>query len=111
MTIRIEKKKRRKHKRGSSDKLALYVMMFLSFGLALGFILAVLSIIYQYTGALVCYTAVFAPIGTVAAVIPSLVVKKSTAENTGADGEGIKYAAAKAQDFIENLQDCESPPI
>ena len=104
MTIQIirEKKKKRKRRRGSSDKLALYVMAFLSVGLFLGFILAVLSIYFHYTGALICFTCVFAPIGTIAAIIPSLVVKKSMAENTGADGEGIKFAAAKAKNFNDD---------
>lgn len=70
MTITIErgkKKSKPKSKRprlGFSNRLALYVMLFLAAGLAGGFFLAILSIKYQYTGALMCWTVVFTPIGT-----------------------------------------------
>ena len=54
---------------------------------------------YQYTGALACWTVVFTPIGTAISIVLVRIVDKSRAENTGPDGEGIKYAAAKASNF------------
>ncbi len=120
MTIRIERgqKKSGKHRKkktgiGFSNRLALYVMLFLAVGLAGGFILALYSIKYQYTGALMCWTVVFTPIGTAVSLVPHFVVHKSTVENSGADGEGIKYAAAKARNFVESAAEGseESPAI
>ena len=90
---------------GFTNRLALYLVFLLFVGLAGGFILAVLSIRYQYTGALMCWTVVFTPIGTAVSIVLARIVDKSRAENTGADGEGIKYAAAKAA-ISDN-----SPPI
>ncbi len=81
--------------------------MFLAIGLAGGFILALYSIRYQYTGALMCWTVVFTPIGTAVSIIPHFAVHKSTVENSGADGEGIKFAAAKAHNFIESNGEIE----
>lgn len=113
---RAGKTRRRKSSRprlGFSNRLALYVMLFLAAGLAGGFILALYSIKYQYTGALMCWTVVFTPIGTAVSLIPHFVVHKSTVENSGADGEGIKFAAAKARNFVERTinGDGESPAI
>ncbi len=119
MTIKIERdrKKRRPRKKktgiGFSNRYAIYVLLFLAAGLAGGFFLALLSIKYQYTGALMCWTVVFTPIGTAVSLIPHFVVHKSTVENSGADGEGIKFAAAKARNFIEDTIEGseESPAI
>lgn len=65
MTIKIErgrkKPRRRKKKRpgiGFTNRLALYLMMFLLAGLVGGFILAWRSIEFQYMGALACFTSV-----------------------------------------------------
>ena len=85
------------------------IVLIIAGGLLGGFILAVLSIITRYTGALVCWTAAFGPIGTAASVVLAVSVNKSKVENTGADGKGIKYAAAEAQHF-EN-QSGQSPKI
>ena len=82
---------------GFTNRLALYIMLFLAAGLAGGFYLAVKSISTGYTGALMCWTVVFTPIGTACSIVLSRIVDKSRAENTSADGEGIKYAAAKAR--------------
>ena len=79
---------------GCTNRLALYIMALLTAGLAGGFVLAVLSIKYQYTGALACWTVAFTPIGTACSVVLGGIVKKSREENTGADGEGINYAKA-----------------
>lgn len=117
MVIRVErgtKKARRKRRKkfhiGFTNLLALLIMAFLCAGLLGGFYLALKSIEYQYTGALACYTVVLTPIGTAASIVLKGIVHKSEVENTGADGEGIKFAAAKAAEFMENDFE-ESPPI
>lgn len=79
-----------------------------------GFYLAVKSIATGYTGALTCWTVVFTPIGTACSIVLARIVDKSRAENTSADGEGIKYAAAKANRFVANTSDLgsvDSPSI
>ena len=91
--------------------MAVYIILFLGIGLILGFYLAIKSITYGYTGQLLCYTAVFTPIGTACSIVLSRIVDKSRAENTSADGDGIKYAAAKANNFITEEISVESPPI
>ena len=106
MNIKIErgrkKPKRRRKKRqdiGFTNRLAIYLMLFLTAGLAGGFILAWESIKYQYMGALACFTVVFTPVGTAIGIVLNSIVHKSEHENTGADGEGIKFATAKAAGF------------
>lgn len=116
MVIKIErgrKKSKARKKRsgiGFTNWLALLIMAFLCAGLTGGFYLALKSIQHQYMGALACYTAVFAPIGTAASIVLNSVVRKSDHENTGADGEGIKYAAAKAAGFVQDEFE-DSPAI
>lgn len=87
---------------GFTNCLAVCLVVLLAAGLAGGFCLAVLSIRYQYTGALACWTVVFTPIGTALSVVLARIVDKSRAENTGPQGEGIKYAAAKATSFQQS---------
>jgi len=94
----------RKHFRdiGFSNRLAIYALIFLFVGLCGGFVLAIYSIRKGYTGSLICWTVAFTPLGALIGSVPGLVIKKSEAENTGASakqGEGIKYASAKAADF------------
>lgn len=84
---------------GFSNRLALYILLFLAAGLAGGFLLAWRSISYSFTGALACWSVVFTPIGTATSIVLSKIVDKSRAENTSADGDGIKYAMAKASGF------------
>lgn len=99
---------------GFTNRLAVYLVLLLASGLAGGFCLAVMSIRHSYIGALACYTAVFAPIGTALSVVLSRIVDKSKAENQGADGEGIKFAAAKATGFRQDAggdYSIDSPPI
>ena len=114
MTIKIErgrkKPKRRRNKR-FTNRLALYLMLFLAAGLAGGFILAWKSIEYQYMGALACFTVVFTPVGTAIGIVLNSIVHKSETENKGADGEGIKYAAAKAAGFSQDDGTEDSPAI
>lgn len=96
---------------GTTDRLGYILVLILALGLAGGFVLAVLSIRYQYTGALACWTVVFTPIGTALSIVLSRIVEKNRAENTGADGEGVKYAAAVAAGFVEDLGSENSPSI
>lgn len=118
MTIKIERsRKKAKGKKkghfaslGFTNRLALYIMVFLAAGLIGGFYLAIRSIAYGYTGVLMCWTVVFTPIGTACSIVLSRIVDKSRAENTGADGEGIVYASAKAKNF-DNAGSEESPAI
>ena len=105
------KKQHKKKRIGFTNCLAIYIMLLLAIGLAGGFYLAVRSITYDYAGALMCWTVVFTPIGTACSIVLSRIVDKSRAENTGADGEGIKYAAAKATGFVEDEENINSPPI
>lgn len=91
---------------GFTNRLAVYLLLFLLLGLAGGFLLAVLSIRAQYTGALMCWTVVFTPIGTAVGLVLGKIVDKSKEENTSAAGDGIVYAAAQANGFSR-----ESPPI
>lgn len=84
---------------GFTNLLGVGLVLLLAVGLAGGFALAVLSIRYQYTGALLCYTAVFTPIGTAVSIVLGKIVDKSKAENTVG---GIVYATAVS---------VESPPI
>lgn len=99
-------------KLGFTNAMALMLILLLAAGLAGGFVLAVLSIRHQYTGALACWTVAFTPIGTAVSIVLARIVDKSRDENTGADGKGIKFAAAEAAGFVEPsgaFQD--SPPI
>ena len=96
---------------GFTNRLALYIMVFLAAGLAGGFYLAIPSISRDYTGSLLCWTVVFTPIGTACSVVLSRIVDKSRAENTSASGDGIVYAAARAQNFVREEINIDSPPI
>lgn len=44
-------------------------------------------------------------------IVLARIVDKSRDENTGADGEGIKYAAAKAAQAGKTEDSVDSPPI
>lgn len=98
-------------KLGFTNRLAIYIMVFLALGLAGGFYLAVRSIEYDFTGSLLCWTVVFTPIGTACSIVLSRIVDKSRDENTSSTGEGIRYAIAKAKNFVEDNYDVNSPPI
>lgn len=92
--------KPKKKRIGFTDKLAIYLVALLGVGIILGAFLAYLSIKEQYTGALLCYTVVFTPIGTACSIVLNSIVNKNKAENTWGD-KGIKYAAAEASGFVE----------
>lgn len=104
MTAKVgyEKKSGQRRKKpgiGFTNRLAIYLLLFLVAGLFGGFFLAVLSIKYQYTGALACWTIVFTPIGTAIGSVIGKVVDKSKAENVGGNGDGITFASAQAKGF------------
>lgn len=88
---------------GFTNRLALYIILFLALGLAGGFYLAIRSIQTGYTGSLMCWTIV--------SVVLSRIVDKSRAENTSADGDGVVYAAAAAKGFEKTDSNIDSPPI
>ena len=102
---------------GFTNRLAVYILLFLAAGLAGGFYLALESIKYGYTGALMCWTCVFTPIGTAVSIAISRVVEKNRDENTSANGDGITYASAMAKGFVKEDQESTdddggvSPPI
>ena len=100
-------RKRRSHKTGFTNKLAICIILFLALGLFGGFILAYRSIEFGYTGELLCWTIAFTPIGTACSIVLNSIVKKSEKENLGANGEGVKYATAKANNFSEDYDDYE----
>ena len=107
------KKKVQKKKRGFTDKMAISLIALLSFGLLLGYDLAVKSIYAQYMGALACYTAVFCPVGTAISIVLAKVVDKNKSENMGSDGTGITFASAQANNFKTDVDEVfdNSPAI
>lgn len=117
----IAKRKRKNRKRkgffqhlasiGFTNRLAICIMIFLAAGLAGGFYLARMSIVYGYTGALACYTVAFTPIGTACSIVLSRVVDKSKAENIGGNGDGIKFAMAMSELENSDGSSWESPAI
>ena len=64
-------------------------------GMGLSFYLAVESIRTQYLGSLACWTVVFTPLGMGIDIVLNSIVKKNMQENTGGDGEGIRYKQLK----------------
>lgn len=94
---------------GVTNRMALYLILLLTAGLAGGFVLAWRSISYQYMGALACYTAVFAPMATALSIVLGKVVDKNRAENV--NGEmGIVFASAQAKDFNNRADDSVNSP-
>lgn len=71
--------------------MAVFILLLISAGLLLSFVLALLSIKYQYLGTLACWTACFSPVATAASIVLNSVVKKNQAENTGPNGEGLRF--------------------
>jgi hypothetical protein len=96
---------------GFTNSLAIYIMLLLAIGLIGGFFLAYRSIEFGYTGQLLCWTVVFTPIGTALSIVLNSVVKKSEKENLGANGEGVKYATAKARNFKAEDTGSEDSPM
>ncbi len=101
-------------KLGFTNRLAIYLTCFLALALLGGYRLALLSIEADYIGSLVCWTACLSPIGVGISVVLARVVDKNRDENTSSDGDGIKYAQAKAMDFVtedSGYIDDSNPPI
>ena len=99
---------------GFSNRLAIYILIFLLLGLLGGFYLALKSIDTGYMGQLLCWTVVFTPLGTAVSIVLSRIVDKSKAENVGGNGDGIKYAAMMNEfkaNSEEDVKDLNSPPI
>lgn len=69
---------------GFTNRLAIYILLFLAAGLIGGFYLATKSIATGYTGPLMCWTVVFTPIGTAVSIAIGKVVDKSKAVNAPA---------------------------
>ena len=97
---------------GFTNRLAVYLLLFLMAGIVGGFYLAVLSIKYQYVGALAWWTVVFTPIGTAIGIVLGKIVDKNKAENVSGKGDGITFASAKAKGFQRNMDyNINSPAI
>lgn len=112
MNVKPKHNRKKRSRIGFTNRLAIYIMLFLIIGLIGGFILAWRSIEFGYTGQLLCWTVVFTPIGTACSIVLNSIVKKSEKENLGADGEGVKYATAKARNFeTEDAGNEDSPMI
>lgn len=105
------KDKKKRKSLGFTNRLALLIMLLLAAGMFGGFVLAWRSISYGYTGALVCFTVAFTPLGTAISIVLGLIVNKSKAENTGANGEGIVYAKAMANNFADEESEEDDPAI
>lgn len=71
--------------------MAAYILILLTVCIFLSFVLAVYSIKEQYMGALACWTVCFTPLGVGMDLVLAATVNKSKAENTGADGDGVRY--------------------
>ena len=89
-------KKLTKKKIGFTNTLAIYLILLLTLSLGLGFYLAMQSIESQYTGALVCWSVVVAPLDSCLGIVLVRIVDKSRAENTS-NGTGVSYALAMAE--------------
>ena len=95
---------KKEHSIGFTNKLAIYLVILLFVGLFMGFLLAIFSIDTGYTGQLLCFTVVFTPIGTALSIVLTKIVDKSKAENLGPNGEGIKFATARANEFNDLVE-------
>lgn len=76
---------------GFTNKMNVYILSLLTTYVFMSFVLAWFSIKTQYMGALACWTACTSPLGVVLGLVVNTSVKKSQAENTGSDGDGIRY--------------------
>ena len=108
--MKIKNRRLDKSRMGFTNRLAIYMLLFLAAGLLGGFYLALKSIATGYTGALMCWTVVFTPIGTAVSLVIGKVVDKSKAENTGGNGDGIKFAMFMS-DLAKETANNDSPSI
>ena len=107
------RKKLKKKGIGFTNSMGVYILILLTLGLLLGFVLAWRSIDMQYMGALACFTVVMTPLNTVCSIVLGKNVEKKKYENTGADGMGITFAAAQANNFKSDADELfdNSPAI
>ena len=107
------RKKLKKKGIGFTNSMGVYILILLTLGLLLGFVLAWRSIDMQYMGALACFTVVMTPLNTVCSIVLGKIVDKNKEENTGADGMGITFAAAQANNFKSDTDELfdNSPAI
>lgn len=87
----------------------IYILGLLTMFIMLSFVLATMSIKAQYTGALACWTICATPLVTILGVVLNSSVKKSTAENTSGNGDGIRYSHIMHE--LENLAKGDEPTI
>ena len=93
------RKKLKKKGIGFTNSMGVYILILLTLGLLLGFVLAWRSIDMQYMGALACFTVVMTPLNTVCSIVLGKIVDKNKSENMGSDGTGITFASAQANNF------------
>lgn len=75
------------------------VVLFLACLLGGGFYLALLSIRYQYTGALACWTICATPIGTAVTIVLGKTIDKEIKNVTGPSGEGMDYTKETSKGY------------
>ena len=92
---------------GFTNALAIVLILVIIAGLAGGFYLALESIRTGYMGSLLCWTVVFTPIGTAIGIVLGKIVDKSRDENTGPNGEGVKYMQAMKSGFNKNSEQAQ----
>lgn len=71
--------------------MARWLVYLLTVTVLMSFVLAIVSIITQYTGALACWTACIAPLQVAISIVLAAVVGKNKHENSSAEGDGIRY--------------------
>ena len=97
---------------GHTDRLSLYILGVIILTIFMGFYLACKSIQSNYIGNLVCFTITTTPLDAALSIVLSKIVDKNKAENTGGNGDGIKFAMAQASMAAEqNNSNIASPQI
>lgn len=107
----FKKQNTKRKKLGFTNSLSLYIISLIFITILMGFYLAVQSIQYNYVGSLICFTAAIAPLDSALAIVLGKIVDKNKAENTSGNGDGIIFAKAQANGFVENTKNENSPAI
>lgn len=76
---------------GFTNTMAVYILVLLTVCIFMSYDLGVKSVEAEYMGVLACWTACFTPLGLGLDIVLNSVVKKSQAENTAHNGDGIVY--------------------
>lgn len=87
-------------KLGFTNRMAVAILVIIALGFCGGFYLALKSISENYLGGLACWTICFTPVSSIGGIVLARVVDKNRDENTSADGMGISFAAAQANNFV-----------